>query len=150
MNGDQDQDEYEIENHVTWLLDDFNDPDGYDSLSDAQRAACLVWTMRWTVSNGGYQSWVETYGQRTRDLIEALSLIGAEPYAGLVRDVVLAAPSFEAADEESRLADISTPQLTELDERFFALNRDEDLLDRYLRPFLRTHHEDFPSTIDDL
>lgn len=148
MNADQD--DYEVENHVSWLLDDFNDAGGYDLLSDAQRAACLIWTMRWSVSNGGYASWVEAYGPRTPDLIAALALVGASPYVSIVGDVALAAPSLAALDEESRLVNASAAHLSELDQRFFDLNREQDLLDTYLRPLLRTHRQDFPTTIDDL
>ena len=62
-------DEYLVQRAVECLLDDLDDDDAFQQLTPEERAAALVWVLAGLVSNGGFEAWVESLGQRTPDAV---------------------------------------------------------------------------------
>jgi hypothetical protein len=61
-------DEYLVQRAVECLLDDLDDDDAFQRLTPEERAAALAWVLAGLVSNGGFEAWVESLGQRTQML----------------------------------------------------------------------------------
>ena len=61
-------DEYLVQRAVECLLDDLDDDDAFQRLTPQERAAALAWVLAGLVSNGGFEAWVESLGQRTQML----------------------------------------------------------------------------------
>ena len=61
-------DEYLVQRAVECLLDDPDDDDAFQRLTPQERAAALAWVLAGLVSNGGFEAWVESLGQRTQML----------------------------------------------------------------------------------
>jgi hypothetical protein len=62
-------DEYLVQRAVECLLDDLDDDDAFQRLTPQERAAALAWVLAGLVSNGGFEPWVESLGQRTPDAV---------------------------------------------------------------------------------
>ena len=61
-------DEYLVQRAVECLLDDLDDDDAFQRLTPQERAAALAWVLAGLVSNGGFEAWVESLGQRPQML----------------------------------------------------------------------------------
>jgi hypothetical protein len=68
-------DEYLVQRAVECLLDDLDDDDAFQRLTPEERAAALAWVLAGLVSNGGFEAWVESLGQRTPDAVMGLRLL---------------------------------------------------------------------------
>jgi hypothetical protein len=97
-------DEYLVQRAVECLLDDLDDDDAFQRLTPEERAAALAWVLAGLVSNGGFEAWVESLGQRTPDAVMGLRLLGADAYAGLLEQVARLYPTAGAADADTRLS----------------------------------------------
>jgi Domain of unknown function (DUF4375) len=150
------EEEYLVQRAVECLLDDLDDDDAFQRLTPEERAAALAWVLAGLVSNGGFQAWVESLGQRTPDAVMGLSLLGADAYAGLLEQVARLYPTAGAADADTRLSamdgwsDLEVSQLEQLTQQFFELQQVHDLEEQFVAPFVRAHPHEFPLRVEDL
>jgi hypothetical protein len=80
-------DEYLVQRAAECLLEDLDDDAAFQRLTPEERAAALAWVLAGLVGNGGFEAWVESFGQRTLDAVVGLRLLGADAYAGLLEQV---------------------------------------------------------------
>jgi hypothetical protein len=98
-------------------------------LTPKQQAASLAWVLAGLGSNGGFEAWVESLGQRTLEAVAGLRLMGADGYAGLLEQLARLYPTLGAADADTRLSamdgwgDREVGQLHQLTQQFFELQR---------------------------
>jgi hypothetical protein len=59
------EDEYLVQRAVEGLLGDLDDDAAFQALTPEEQAASLAWVLAGLVSNGGFEAWVESLGQRT-------------------------------------------------------------------------------------
>jgi hypothetical protein len=103
----------------------------------------------------GIGGWIESHGQRSDDALEALRLVGASGYVSSLKTAFELIPTKGADDPDRRLSamDAWSPEQAETwrraEDDYLALLRRDDLIDNYVRPFVATHPEDFPASIDD-
>ena len=121
-----------------------------------EQAASLAWVLAGLVSNGGFEAWVESLGQRTPDAVVGLRLLGADGYAVLLEQVARLYPTLGAADADTRLSamddwgDREVSQLHQLTQQFFELQQAHDLEERFVAPFVRAYPRQVPLRVEDL
>jgi Domain of unknown function (DUF4375) len=131
------------------LLDDLDDDAAFQSLTLEEQAASLAWVLAGLVSNGGFEAWVESLGQRTPEAVAGLRLMGADGYAGLLEQLARLYPTLGAADADTRLSamdawgDREVSQLHQLTQQFLELQQVHDLEERFVAPFVRAHPRQF-------
>lgn len=156
QDGDVTNEELWVENAVEWLVDDLDDDTSFAQLSSVEAAGALAWALDGLVRNGGFEAWMESLGQRTDAAIAALQSIGAIQHAELLLDVRRLFPTANEADADARLSAMATWTAAEvssfhdLNEAYFHLGRTQDLIGRYLAPFIVSHPREFPRNIEDL
>jgi hypothetical protein len=149
-------DEYWVENAVDWLLDDLDDDASFAKLSSVEAAGALAWALDGLVRNGGFEAWMESLGRRTDAAIDVLQFMGAIQHAELLLDVRRLFPSANEPDADTRLSAMATWTAAELssfhdlNQAYFRLTKTQDLIDRYLAPFIRSHPREFPRNIEQL
>jgi Domain of unknown function (DUF4375) len=149
-------DEYLVQRAVECLLEDLDDDAAFQRLTPEERAAALAWVLAGLVSNGGFEAWVESLGQRTPDAVVGLRMLGADAYAVLVEQVARLYPTVGAPDADSRLSAVDNwgerevSQLQHLTQLFLELQQVHDLEERFIAPFVRTHPRQFPLRVEDL
>lgn len=150
------EDEYLVQRAVEGLLDDLDDDAAFRSLTPEEQAASLAWVLAGLVSNGGFEAWVESLGQRTLEAAAGLRLMGADAYAALLEQLARLVPTGGAADADTRLSamdhwgDREVSQLDQLTRQFFELQQAHDLEERFVAPFVRAHPRQFPLRVEDL
>ena len=150
------EDEYLVQRAVECLLDDLDDDEAFHELTAEERAASLAWVLAGLVSNGGFEAWVESLGERTPDAVVGLRLLGADAYASLLEQVARLYPTAGAADADTRLSamenwgDREVSQLHQLTQQFFELQQAHDLEEQFVAPFVRAHPRQFPLRVEDL
>jgi hypothetical protein len=116
----------------------------------------LRWVLAGLVSNGGFEAWVESLGQRTPDAVVGLRLLGADGHAALLEQVARLYPTAAAADAATRLStmdswgDREVSQLHHLTQQFMELQQAHDLEAQFVAPFVRAHPRQFPLRVEDL
>jgi hypothetical protein len=149
-------DEYLVQRAVECLLEDLDDDAAFQRLTPEERAAALVWVLAGLVSNGGFEAWVESLGQRTPDAVVGLRMLGADAYAALLEQVARLYPTAGAPDAVSRLSAVDNwgerevSQLQHLTRQFFELQQAHDLEEQFIAPFVRAHPRQFPLRVEDL
>ena len=149
-------DDYFVSNAVGFLAEDLGDDDRYMSLSDAQKAAALIWVMDGLVRTNGIEGWLESLGQRSDDAVAALRTLGATAHADIFDEALHLYPTRSASDAESRLAATDGWSSTdvqvwrEVEDRFLRAIKADDLIDNYVRPYVESRTEEFPQTVDDI
>ena len=78
-------DEYLVQRAVEGLLDELDDDAAFQALTPEQQAASLAWVLAGLVSNGGFEAWVKSLGQRTPEAVAGLRLMGADEYMRCLR-----------------------------------------------------------------
>jgi hypothetical protein len=150
------EDEYLVQRAVEGLLGDLDDDAAFQSLTPEEQAASLAWFLAGLVSNGGFEAWVESLGQRTPEAVAGLQLLGADGYAGLLEQLARLYPTLGAADADTRLSamdawgDREVGQLHQLTQQFFELQQAHDLEEQFVAPFVRAHPRQFPLRVEDL
>ena len=150
------EDEYLVQRAVEGLLDDLDDDAAFQSLTPEQQAASPAWVPAGLVSNGGFEAWVESLGQRTLEAVAGLRLMGADGYAGLLEQLARLYPTLGAADADTRLSamdawgDREVGQLHQLTQQFFELQQAHDLEEQFVAPFVRAYPRQFPLRVEDL
>lgn len=125
-------------------------------LSPVEAAGALAWALDGLVRNGGFAARMESLGQRTDAAMRALQPIGAVQHAEPLVEVRRLFPTANEADADGRLSPMATWTAAELssfhdlNEAYFSLGRTQDLIDRYVAPFVRSHPKEFPQNIEDL
>ena len=148
--------DYYVSNAVGYLLDDLYPDDRYAQLSDVERAAILVWVLDGRIRIDGLGGWVESDGPRTADALVALQTVGAVAYSALLVEAFALLPTKTAGDADERLSGMDSWTTEEsrawcnAEDAHFALLRQDDLIDNYLRPFVASHPEDFPISVEGL
>ncbi len=152
-------DDYFVENTLGWLARDLDDDDGYDSLTEAERTATLVWVLDQTLRSGGIEGWVTGHGPRSDDAVAALRAVGAGSHADALEPGLLLYTDRAAADPEARLgstetgetgATVDTDAARSAESAYLTLTRRDDVVERYVRPFIVQRPKDFPQDVDDL
>jgi hypothetical protein len=149
-------DDYYVSNSVGYLVPDLDSEDAYQSLSDAQQVATLVWVLDGIVRGNGVEGWIESLGQRSDDAVAALRRIGAHAHAAPFERAVALFPTRNLGDADSRLSAVESwdpaqvRSWREAEDAFLAEAKDDDLIENYVRPYIARHPKDFPQTVDDL
>jgi hypothetical protein len=149
-------DEYLVQRAVECLLEDLDDDAAFQRLTPEERAAALAWVLAGLVSNGGFEAWVESLGQRTLDAVVGLRMLGADAYAALLEQVARLHPTAGAPDAATRLLAVDNlgerevSQLQHLTQQFFELQQVHDLEEQFIAPFVRAHPRQFPLRVEDL
>lgn len=145
-----------VSNTVGFLSEDLSDDDRYILLSDAQKAAALIWVMDGLVRTNGIEGWIESLGQRSDDAVAALRALGATAHAEIFEQAVRLFPTRSASDADGRLTAVDGWSPTdvqvwrEVEDRFLSAIAADDLIDNYVRPYVESRTEEFPQTVDDL
>jgi hypothetical protein len=148
--------DYYVSNAVGYLVEDLNSTDAYESLTEAQRAAALVWVLDGLVRGNGIEGCIESLGQRSDDAVGALRMVGAVAHAAPFERAVALFPTRTLGDADSRLSAMAawtadqTHAWREAEREFLAKAKQDDLIDNYVRPFIANRPTDFPQTVDDL
>jgi Domain of unknown function (DUF4375) len=149
-------DEYFVSNTIGHLADDLSDDARFAHLTDAERTAVLAWVMDGTVRSDGVQGWIESYGLRSAEAVAALRDLGAFAHAVIVEEAFSLFPSSTSDDPDERLAAMNNwsaedaHRWRELEDRYLALAKTDDLPDNYIAPYILARPDDFPQTIDEL
>ena len=149
-------DEYFVSNTLGFLADDLCDEGRFADLTDAERTAVLPWVMDGLIRSDGFQGWIEALGQRSADTVAALRDLGADVHAAIVEEALRLLPTVALDDPGGRLAAVNNWSIEdvdrwrELERRYIALARADDLADNYIAPYIQARPGDFPQTIDQL
>ncbi len=118
-------------------------------LTEGQRAVAFAWVLSGLVGNGGFASWIEAAGHRTLEARAALEHLEALEYIPLLDEAARLYPTFAANEADDRLSaadawtDEDEARLEGLDESFFALAEERDLVEYYATSYVAAHPEDF-------
>jgi hypothetical protein len=126
-----------------------DETEDFSSLTEGQRAVAFAWVLSGLVGNGGFASWIESLGHHTLEARAALSHLGASEYIPLLDEATRLYPTFAAADADERLG--ASDEWTHedearsesLDESFFRLAEDRDLIGHYAAAYVSGHPEEF-------
>ena len=125
-----------------------------EGLHSAERFAAPAWFVVGRVSVDGWPGWIESDGPRTRGLLEGLRVMEAVDFAGIVEEVLSLYPAAASPDVETRLSGPSTAdqlrRLEELEQKWFRLVREQDLIGNFIAPWILSHPREIPLTADDL
>jgi hypothetical protein len=123
----------------------------FSAIPAGPRAVAFAWVMSGLVGNGGFSAWVESMGNRTGQLKEALSYLGADEHVAVLDDALAFYPSFDADTEDDRLSggeDWSEADESRLDTvhaAFVALEERRGLVEHYAAAYLADHPDEFRS-----
>jgi hypothetical protein len=149
-------DDYFVSNAVGHLIGDLDSDDLYGRLTTAERTAALLWVMHGRIRIDGIGGWIESHGPRSDDALEALRLVGATRFAVPFERALALIPTRGADDPDTRLSamDAWSPEQAEswrrAEDEYLDITRHDDLVDNYVRPFVASHPEDFPDSVDGL
>jgi hypothetical protein len=121
----------------------------FSTLTEGQRAVAFAWVLSGLVGNGGFASWIEAAGHRTLEARAALKHLEALEYIPLLDEAARLYPTFAANEADDRLSagddwtDEDEARLEGLDESFFALAEERDLVEYYATSYVAAHPEDF-------
>lgn len=123
----------------------------FSAVTEGQRAVAFAWVLSGAVANGGWSSWIESMGHRTPEARDALEFLGASEYVPLLDQIVLLYPTFAADSPTQRLSASEQwtakqeAKLDALDQAFFRLEADRDLVENYAAAYVTAHPEEFPA-----
>jgi hypothetical protein len=123
----------------------------FSALTEGQRAVAFAWVLSGLVGNGGFASWIESLGDRTPQARAAMEHLGAVEYVALLDEAVRLYPDWAAGtpDERSSAAeawtDAEQTRLDALDEAFYRLAEERDLVEHYAAGYVTAHPEEFPT-----
>lgn len=116
-------------------------------LTAEERTIFVAETFNREVHGGGFGQWLANTGSSVGETVDALRAVGASSTATLLQEAVGAIPATwsETQPLDARLRELRPMELTlrALDERFFSLERQEDLTSRVAR-FVRRHQARCP------
>ncbi|NEM07153.1 DMP19 family protein [Geodermatophilus normandii] len=121
----------------------------FSALTEGQRAVAFAWVLSGLIGNGGFASWIESAGHRTPDAKAALEHLGASEYVTLLEEATRLYPTFAAGDADERLSASDSwtqedeTRLETLDESFYALAEQRDLVEHYAASYVAAYPEDF-------
>ena len=121
----------------------------FSAMTQGQRAVAFAWVLSGLVDNGGFASWIESTGHRTPEARDALAYLGASEHVSLLDEATRLYPSFAADDPDERLSasekwtDEEEARLESLDESFYALSEERDLVRHYASAYVAAHPDEF-------
>ena len=125
------------------------DSGDFSALTEGQRGVAFAWVLSGLVGNGGFASWVEGLGHRTRDAQDALTVLGAVELVPLLDRVVALYPTAGLDTEDARLSaseqwgDDEEAALDALDEAFYRLQERRHLVDDHAAAYVAAHPAEF-------
>jgi hypothetical protein len=134
---------------VWWSANIYDGPEPYElSLLQFTRSQRLVFAVLWyaaEVNNGGHrQFYSNSTGIVWKDALEALRVLDMPEFADVLErsaELLGGTPSL-GREERSEQLNVFQPDFEELDERFYELDRDDELNARLIR-FIRSRPADF-------
>jgi hypothetical protein len=121
----------------------------FSAMTEGQRAVAFVWVLSGLVDNGGFASWIESMGHRTPEARAALVHLGAAEYLPLLDEAARLYPTCAADDPTTRLsaserwADADEARLERLDEAFYRLAEEHDLVGHFAAAYVSAHPDEF-------
>lgn len=124
-----------------------------DRLSREQATLMDVWSTKGAVDNGGLPHFIETGGNRGRQVVDAFRAVGLEAYAVVIERTLRLYPTASASDPYERLSASSRWQdggpeeqeLDALDSKLFRMSS-EGAVERAAAAFVRRHGDQFPGS----
>ncbi|SNR59549.1 DMP19 family protein [Blastococcus mobilis] len=123
----------------------------FSTLTEGQRAVAFAWVLSGLVDNGGFASWIESFGDRTPQARAAMEHLGAVEYVALLDEAVRLYPHWAAGTPAERSSaaegwtDAEEARRDALDEAFYRLAAERNLVEHYAAGYVAAHPEEFPT-----